>query len=280
MAVPLVHAHSHIFVRPSDVNDSFSYCQPDVPWSRTTRPGDRASSTLRCSTNRGTEYWLCCEVQRERFPPDTSSNMATAGHTVLLYPGLLLVNLLPQDMHYSVTVPPGVDGEPSTVAARGRVSPGQSISVPAVDPEAGLELQVHVENFRCAAGVSVPMAHVLEAVTEYTCRVRLEDLERRRLFLAARIECNRGARLRVTVTAPYWIVNRTGLPLVFRQEGVGSDTAGQFEEHELARMVAPLLFSFADQDASPTVVARVSMYYARDTCVKLVAYFTIYIYVV
>jgi hypothetical protein len=33
--------------------------------------------------------------------------------------------------------------------------------------------------------------------------------------------------------------------------------AGQFEEHEVARMVAPLLFSFADHEASPTVVARV-----------------------
>lgn len=44
---------------------------------------------------------------------------------------------------------------------------------------------------------------------------------------------------------------------MFRQEGVATETAGQYEEHELARMVAPLLFSFSDQDASPTIVARV-----------------------
>lgn len=44
---------------------------------------------------------------------------------------------------------------------------------------------------------------------------------------------------------------------MFRQEGVPTETAGQFEEHEIARMVAPLLFSFADSDGSPTVVARV-----------------------
>lgn len=45
---------------------------------------------------------------------------------------------------------------------------------------------------------------------------------------------------------------------MFRQEGVPTETAaGQFEEHEVARMVAPLLFSFADHEASPTVVARV-----------------------
>lgn len=60
----------------------------------------------------------------------------------------------------------------------------------------------------------------------------------------------------MTVYSPYWIVNKTALPLVFRQEGVAAETAGQFEEHEIARMVAPLMFSLTDSEASPTVVAR------------------------
>lgn len=59
-------------------------------------------------------------------------------------------------------------------------------------------------------------------------------------------------------------MNKTALPLVFRQEGVTSETAGQYEEHEVARMVAPLLFSFADQDASPTVVARIGSRVHKD----------------
>lgn len=61
----------------------------------------------------------------------------------------------------------------------------------------------------------------------------------------------------VIVYASYWLINKTALPLVFRQEGGFDDTAGQYEEHEIARMVAPLMFSHADPEASPTVVARV-----------------------
>lgn len=61
----------------------------------------------------------------------------------------------------------------------------------------------------------------------------------------------------MSVSAPYWIVNKTGVPLVFRQEGIATETAGQFEEHEIARMVAPLLFSLTDPELNPTVVARV-----------------------
>lgn len=58
------------------------------------------------------------------------------------------------------------------------------------------------------------------------------------------------------VSAAYWLVNRTGLPVVFRAEGSAQEAAGQFAEHELARMVAPLLFAFADSDAAPTLQAR------------------------
>lgn len=282
LPVPLVHAHSHIFIRPSDPNDSYSYSQPDVPWSRVTRPGERAHCSLRCTTNRGSAYYVCCEIRRERYPVTTNSSvansmnneshmnpamMAIPAHSILLLPALLLVNLLPQDMYFNVTATCG--DEPAAIASKGRIAAGRSAAISAADPDASLDIAVHVENFRCSSGVTISSAIASNnasidttiGINEYSCRIRLEDTEHRRLFLQSRVEPGRGARVRVTVTAPYWIVNRTGLPLVFRQEGVGSDTAGQFEEHELARMVAPLLFSFADQDASPTVVARVGYKY-------------------
>ena len=50
--------------------------------------------------------------------------------------------------------------------------------------------------------------------------------------------------------APFWLVNKSGLPLVFRQDNARVDAAGQFEEHEHARSVMPLLFSYADKDAN------------------------------
>lgn len=61
----------------------------------------------------------------------------------------------------------------------------------------------------------------------------------------------------VTIWAPYWIINKTALPLVFKQEGTSNETAGQFTENEIARVVTPLLFSLSDPDASPTIQARV-----------------------
>ena len=44
-------------------------------------------------------------------------------------------------------------------------------------------------------------------------------------------------------------MNKTGLPLVFRREGETSEAAGQFEEHESARSLTPLLFSYVDEES-------------------------------
>ena len=52
----------------------------------------------------------------------------------------------------------------------------------------------------------------------------------------------------LTIAVPFWLVNKSGLPLVFRQDGSGSEAAGQFDEHERARSITPLLFSFSDHD--------------------------------
>lgn len=91
----------------------------------------------------------------------------------------------------------------------------------------------------------------------FTARLRLTDSSGRILYLHAAVNIEKGSAVQINITAPYWIINKTGLPLVFRQEGVGMEAAGQFEENEKARMVAPLLFSFSDEEASRTLSVRI-----------------------
>lgn len=61
--------------------------------------------------------------------------------------------------------------------------------------------------------------------------------------------------LQLFVSVPYWLVNKTGLPLLFKQHGMSTEAAGQADEHEMARSVAPLMFSFADPEMSTMSVA-------------------------
>lgn len=57
-----------------------------------------------------------------------------------------------------------------------------------------------------------------------------------------------GIYFQLTISAQFWLVNKSGLPLVFRQHGSKTTAAGQFEEHEQARSVTPLLFSFTETE--------------------------------
>lgn len=56
-----------------------------------------------------------------------------------------------------------------------------------------------------------------------------------------------GGAIKIAVFAPVWLVNKSGLPLVFKQDGSTTEAAGQDVEHEIARMGAPLMFSFLER---------------------------------
>ena len=54
--------------------------------------------------------------------------------------------------------------------------------------------------------------------------------------------------MQISISCAYWLINRTGLPLVFKQEGASHEAAGQLEEHEKASTTTPLLFSYSEGD--------------------------------
>ena len=85
----------------------------------------------------------------------------------------------------------------------------------------------------------------------------LRDSRDRLLLLRVRLRHGAAGWLRLAVSAPYWLVNRTGLPLVVAQEQTEqTEAAGQEADHERARSVAPLMFSLSDPEAPQMMVAR------------------------
>ena len=94
--------------------------------------------------------------------------------------------------------------------------------------------------------------------------MKISDDKDRKLYLDASVQIRKGAGIRISVSAPFWIINKTSLPLVFKQEGASADNAGQFDENEVGRVVSPLLFSLYDPDASPTIQARIETGFHKD----------------
>ncbi|KAK5644974.1 hypothetical protein RI129_006274 [Pyrocoelia pectoralis] len=245
-AVPLTHVNSHLTIRPIDKNQGYMYCTPHIYWGEVQESGGCTYKLRACQRPRDpSPYRFCAQIQKEKYQTERSVGTTAFGgqpvHTITIFPMLLLVNLLPIDLSYYVST------------GSGRISPGSKDYITHVDAERVIELKLHLENFPVSSTLMIPAS----CLSGFSCRIRFEDNAGRKLFLQALVIPYSNARIKITVSAPYWIINKTGLPLVFRQKGVSAETAGQFKEHEIARMVAPLLFSFSDPDASPSIVVRV-----------------------
>ncbi|CAK1552704.1 unnamed protein product [Leptosia nina] len=197
-------------------------------------------------------YRFCCVIIREQFPVERGEPMA--GHTLRLVPALQIENLLPLELQYRA-------GPISGNLPAGHTEPAHQ-----VDVEEGVEITVKLEGFTWSSTLSVGggAAGSGAANNSFSVRLKLRDVKGRRLYLNARVTNKKTDGIKVTLSAAYWLVNRTGLPLVFRAEGSGTEAAGQFSEHEVARMVAPLPFSFADGDG-PTINARLGTAVASNS---------------
>ena len=95
-------------------------------------------------------------------------------------------------------------------------------------------------------------------------KVDLIDTENRILNLYATVKILHGAALHLSLWAPFWVVNRSGIPLVIKQWATDTEAAGQFIEHEGGKDWNPLMFSFSSDDCPHVCAVRVGNIFARE----------------
>lgn len=245
LSIPLPFVHAQMWARPVDKHVAF--CNHSITWQQVTKPGDVQGGTKFCSsTQKTSEYYrFLVLMKRRNFPIDKESRTSVIvqpAHKIYILPVLEIVNLLPYELHYSV----------KNENITGYIKPGKGKSLYTIDASEHFYLKFFLENFKRCKDISL-----CSSSRHYPSRIELYDSQDRLLVLQLKVIYLPGGALKLLVTAPYWLVNKTGLPLIFKQEGTNIEAAGQFEEHELARCMAPLLFSFADREVSAMCNMRV-----------------------
>lgn len=236
--LPLKYVYAHLSVRP--VNWSLDWCKKPVTWQNALHCGDVVHIDNSCNMVGGESdaYRFCLSIQNLSFPNDQTASARSwllPGHMITIAAPFCIESLLPVDMTYAVSIS-------GSAPLTGTVKGGKKTCLVVVDISQPIEVQVLLENFtQCRSFVIPP------GTTDFKSKMIVTDTESRPLELLVNVKSGVAGSVHLTVGAPYWLVNKSGLPLIFKQDG-SNLAAGQFAEHEIARSVSPLLFSFVEKE--------------------------------
>ncbi|KHN80922.1 Vacuolar protein sorting-associated protein 13D [Toxocara canis] len=241
--VPLKFANAQIAVKPEGVN---IVCGRMIDWQGVKSAGAIVNRTICFETTlRGRSYWMCTSVKREHYPECET----LPGHTIILMPPLTLLNLLPVDAEFIVS------GMTYAVAA------GQQLHITSVNIGNDIHFRVSTDRFVSIGTVSITrtiLSQKLAGSETQRLDIRMRDTAGRLLDMYGSVGVGRGGAISLSFWVPYWIVNKSGIPLIIKQEAAEDIAAGQFEEHERAKDRHPLMFSFADDNCPKQSVFSVS----------------------
>uniref|UniRef100_A0A8D0BUC4 Vacuolar protein sorting 13 homolog D n=1 Tax=Salvator merianae TaxID=96440 RepID=A0A8D0BUC4_SALMN len=242
-AIPLHLTSWRLQARPKGMGVFF--CKSPIHWTNVQKVSEVSSSKREChamDSENSRFFRFCVAIKKENYPDYMPSSIFSdsakqifrqPGHTIYLLPTVVICNLLPCELEFYVKGMP----------INGTLKPGRETVLHTADTSQNIELGVSLENFPQCKELLIP-----PGTQNYVVRMRLYDVNKRQLNLTIRIVCRAEGSLKIFISAPYWLINKTGLPLIFRQDNAKVDAAGQFEEHELARSLSPLLFCYADKE--------------------------------
>ncbi|XP_066547335.1 intermembrane lipid transfer protein VPS13D isoform X1 [Amia ocellicauda] len=254
VAVPLHLTSWRLQARPKGLG--LFFCKSPIHWTSVEKQGEVNSSKRECHSadvqdNLKRSFRFCVVIKKENYPDQQPAKVASGGtkqiyrqpgHTIYLLPTLVLANLLPCDLNYYI----------KGTTIKGSLKPGKEAVLHAADTSQNIELGVLLENFPVCKELLIP-----PGTQNYVVRMRLYDVNKRLLCLTIRIVFRAQGALKILISAPYWLANKTGLPLIFRQDNGKTDAAGQFEEHEMARSLSPLLFCYPDKEQPNMCTMRI-----------------------
>lgn len=257
LSIPLKFVNSEMDVRPSLTTSSSSVAvsgQP-VDW-RIAKTSDEVINQqlqYKTGTKKDQIYWICVSIKRDNYPEYES----LSGHTMIFVPPMTLTNLLPVEIEFFIE---------TTTKQSYRVGAGDRFELPYANPDEQIFISIRSEQFNTIRPVMLQRSQFVEKSIHEDRRISLPMMDRhnRLLDLYGSVYIGRGGSLQISLWVPYWIVNRSGIPLIIKQEATDSDAAGQFDDHERAKDRNPLMFSFADQNCPKQCVVRVGKFFEND----------------
>ena len=247
LPIPLHYVWARIFARPASGGiGQWKYSQKHINWYHIMTASDNSMDVHTSSHSWNTKKEasrFCVSVKRLNYPLDTKSSeegstsyMTNAeesvhmpssawiqpGHTITFLSPIIIENLLPCHLRYQLK------SNGNEESGCFDVVPGKQSCLSA-DISNQTILAFSLEIFPGHADLNISPG------VDFEKRLKFLDNQSRNLYLSFKVEFKLGGAIHICVYSRYWLVNKTGLPLIFKEESGPSETqeaAGQEDEHE------------------------------------------------
>ncbi|EDV24211.1 uncharacterized protein TRIADDRAFT_57473 [Trichoplax adhaerens] len=252
-SVPLQYCMHELYARP--YRWGTAYPADNVVWHLVRKEESVCNRLYSCNCqDDNSSFWFCAKIKRENYPREYVTLASLDGrlrhiqqpaHTISFMPVVVVANLLPCRIKF-------VLGSVNGVADVGKEKPLYEM-----DPLSSMEFGATIEGFeQYSYSITIP-----PGCRSGAGRLTLVDRHQRPLNLNVKLSLVNNSTIKISVFCNYWFMNKSGIPLVFKQDNSSDEAAGQFHEHEIARNVEPLLFSFNDVEANNLCSIRVGKEY-------------------
>ncbi|KAI6653552.1 vacuolar protein sorting-associated protein 13D [Oopsacas minuta] len=157
--------------------------------------------------------------------------------TIMLTHPFIIENLLPHDISVEIC----------DLNQTKNIKPGASMPIISFTPSRGFSFYLHMDNFQPSHKINISPFYSESPTVQHEI---IRDVDNRQLQLTVSVSVEKCPARKISIMAPYWLINRSNLPLIFREDNSESEAAGQFQAHETARSIIALPFSFISSDAT------------------------------
>ncbi|KAG8142171.1 hypothetical protein E2320_006129 [Naja naja] len=217
-AIPLHLTSWRLQARPKGTGVFF--CKSPIHWTNVQKISEVSSSKRECHSmelDHSRFFRFCVAIKKENYPDYMPSSIFSDSAKQIFRQPGHTIYLLPTVVLCNL-LPCELEFYVKGAPINGTLKPRKEAVLHTADTSQNIELGISLENFTHCKELLIP-----PGTQNYVVRMRLYDNNRRLLNLTIRI----------------------------------TDAAGQFEEHELARSLSPLLFCYADKEQPNLCTMRV-----------------------
>uniref|UniRef100_A0A915Q7J7 Vacuolar protein sorting-associated protein 13 VPS13 adaptor binding domain-containing protein n=1 Tax=Setaria digitata TaxID=48799 RepID=A0A915Q7J7_9BILA len=243
--VPLKFASASMAVKLDGWSCSKTH---EIKWQEAKSAGERINKLLKFDMFDAC-YWICLSIKREHYP----EYEMLSGHTISFFPPLSVLNLLPVDAEFRI------------IGRKYAISASKQIQITSVNIGESISFEVATDRFISVREITISKSSLMQKAGDVDrLHLRMKDSKKRYLDMYCSLSIGSSGAVFLTLWVPYWIVNKSGIPLIIKQEATVGVAAGQMEEHESAKDRNPLMFSFANDNCPKQCTVRIGQNYSSD----------------